>query len=99
MAGETQEPGSPAGFARQPAGPDPAASRIAANFDRVDWWSFALTMAKAVAGYWLTLAPGVTLEGSGLMATGAAYAGVPKGRISGVDALIVRLLAPRTAFD
>jgi hypothetical protein len=48
-----------------------------AGFDRVDWLAFGLTSFIAFAGYWFTLAPNVTLEFSGLMSTGAMYAGVP----------------------
>jgi hypothetical protein len=45
--------------------------------DRTNWLAFSAAFAVAFTGYWLTLAPDVTLEWSGLMATGAAYAGVP----------------------
>jgi hypothetical protein len=45
--------------------------------DRVDRLTFVLTALSAFAVYWLTLAPNVTLEFSGVLATDAMYAGVP----------------------
>ena len=72
MPDETQTSPWPA----EPAGQQIELSPGTARFNRADWWSFALTAAIAFAGYWSTLAPDVTLEWSGLMATGAAYAGV-----------------------
>jgi hypothetical protein len=48
-----------------------------AAFDRVDWASFGSTTLLAIAGYVFTLAPNVTLGFSGLVSTGAMYAGVP----------------------
>ncbi|MGI8966294.1 MAG: protein O-mannosyl-transferase family, partial [Limisphaerales bacterium] len=46
-------------------------------FRRVDWWAFGLTALLIFIGYFLTLAPDVTLEDSGELATGSFYAGVP----------------------
>lgn len=46
-------------------------------FQAVDWFAFCLTSSAAFVGYLLTLAPEVTLEFSGLLSTGAMYAGVP----------------------
>lgn len=46
-------------------------------FQPCDGLSFALAAALALVIYWLTLAPEVTLEFSGIFATGAEYAGVP----------------------
>ena len=46
-------------------------------FQFVDWLSFGLTTAIALAVYLFTLPPDVTLERQGIYATGAFYAGVP----------------------
>lgn len=57
------------------AGPAPPTSgRV---FDGVDWLAFGSTTTVALAVYLFTLAPEVTLEFSGIFATGAKYAGVP----------------------
>src|SRR6266446_2717310 len=45
-------------------------------FQRTDWFSFAITTSLSLTAYLLTLAPEVTLEDSGIFATGAMYAGV-----------------------
>ncbi|HWQ91909.1 MAG TPA: DUF2723 domain-containing protein [Clostridia bacterium] len=42
-------------------------------FQKVDWTSFGLTTLLVLAVYWLTLAPAVTLEYSGVYATGALH--------------------------
>ncbi len=46
-------------------------------FERTDWLAFGLVCLMLLAVYLWTLAPDVTLEMSGTLATGAAYAGVP----------------------
>ncbi|HVM49797.1 MAG TPA: tetratricopeptide repeat protein [Candidatus Acidoferrum sp.] len=46
-------------------------------FRRIDWLTFLITFAAVWAGYYLTLAPEVTLEDSGELATGSYYAGIP----------------------
>ena len=46
-------------------------------FQRTDWLSFLITAVLALAVYLFTLAPEVTLEYSGIYATGAMYGGVP----------------------
>ena len=46
-------------------------------FRRIDWLTFLLTFAAVWIGYYLTLAPEVTLEDSGELATGSFYAGIP----------------------
>ena len=46
-------------------------------FRRVDWLTFAITTLLVFIGYFLTVAPDVTLEDSGELATGSFYAGVP----------------------
>jgi len=55
--------------------PPPPDSEV--SFDRFDWLSFGCTTVAALAVYLATLAPEVTLEFSGIFATGARYAGVP----------------------
>jgi hypothetical protein len=45
-------------------------------FERVDWLAFGLTVTIVLTVYLFTLAPEVTLESSGALATGAAYDGV-----------------------
>src|SRR5207247_5423485 len=45
-------------------------------FERSDWLSFAITTVLALAIYLFTLAPEVTLEMSGELATAAVYGGV-----------------------
>ncbi len=55
----------------------PAPPATGPFFDRTDWLSFLLTAGVALAVYLSTLAPEVTLEFSGIFATGAWYAGVP----------------------
>src|SRR5947207_2047695 len=52
-------------------------SQKASVFHAVDWLAFCLTVTAAFAGYFVTLAPQVTLEFSGIFSTGAMYAGVP----------------------
>ncbi len=46
-------------------------------FRRIDWVTMAVTTVLIFIGYFLTLAPDVTLEDSGELATGSFYAGVP----------------------
>src|SRR4029453_13069827 len=46
-------------------------------FRKVDWLTFLITMAVVWTGYYLTLAPELTLEDSGELATGSFYAGIP----------------------
>jgi tetratricopeptide (TPR) repeat protein len=46
-------------------------------FRSVDWLTFAIVTLMMLAGYYLTLAPDLTLEDSGELATGAFYAGIP----------------------
>ncbi len=57
------EPGRPNGRARV--------------FARPDWLAFLAATVLVLIGYFLTLAPEVTLEDSGEMAVAAQYAGVP----------------------
>ncbi|MEY2427209.1 MAG: hypothetical protein QOJ40_94, partial [Verrucomicrobiota bacterium] len=46
-------------------------------FRRTDWLTFFITFAVVWIGYYLTMAPELTLEDSGELATGSFYAGVP----------------------
>ncbi len=55
----------------------PAQTSVPPLFRKIDWLTFAVIAASVFAGYCLTLAPDVTLEDSGELATGSFYAGVP----------------------
>jgi thioredoxin-like negative regulator of GroEL len=55
----------------------PAAVAPGGMFRRVDWWTFLVTFAAVWTGYYLTLAPELTLEDSGELATASFYAGIP----------------------
>jgi tetratricopeptide (TPR) repeat protein len=58
--------------------PAPAAVPVAAPlFRKTDWLTFLITFAGVWIGYYLTLAPELTLEDSGELATGSFYAGIP----------------------
>src|SRR3989442_13315756 len=46
-------------------------------FRRIDWLTFGVTALLVFIGYYLTLAPDLTLEDSGELATGSFWAGVP----------------------
>src|SRR5438552_8830311 len=46
-------------------------------FRKTDWLTFLITFAGVWIGYYLTLAPELTLEDSGELATGSFYAGIP----------------------
>lgn len=62
-------------FAMRPdADPTPAVEPL---FRKVDWLTFGLTTLLVFVGYFLTLAPDLTLEDSGELAVGSHYAGVP----------------------
>jgi len=77
MNGETEQ--SADSTAPPPSNADgfPVAQEHAPFFERADWLSFGLTTALALAVYWATLAPEVTLGFSGIFSTGAMYLGVP----------------------
>src|SRR3981189_2822043 len=51
-------------------------SQRASFFQRTDWLSFGLSVVIALAVYHNTISPEVTLEWSGMYATGAMYGGV-----------------------
>ena len=46
-------------------------------FRRIDWITFGVATLLVFIGYFLTLAPDLTLEDSGELAVGSYYAGVP----------------------
>jgi tetratricopeptide (TPR) repeat protein len=46
-------------------------------FRRVDWITFGVVSFLVFVGYWITLAPNLTLEDSGELAVASYYAGVP----------------------
>ncbi len=46
-------------------------------FRRTDWITCGITTFLVFIGYYLTLAPDLTLEDSGELAVGSYYAGVP----------------------
>src|SRR6266700_1516530 len=50
---------------------------VKALFRRTDWLAFLITFCCVWFGYYLTLAPELTLEDSGELATGSFYAGIP----------------------
>lgn len=51
--------------------------RVPPLFRSVDWLTFLVTFSFVCIGYYLTLAPALTLEDSGELATGSYYAGIP----------------------
>ena len=62
--------------AATPAGPRRASVELP-FYRRSDWLAGGLAALLVFIGYWLTLAPDLTLEDSGEMAVAAHYAGVP----------------------
>src|SRR5438045_3784023 len=75
----TTPPAPVSGGAQKPPGPiTPAISAAPAPlFRKTDWLTFLVTTVIVFIGYWLTLAPELTLEDSGELATGSFYAGIP----------------------
>ncbi|TMQ01982.1 MAG: DUF2723 domain-containing protein [Verrucomicrobia bacterium] len=61
----------------QPVPAPPAKPVTPPLFRRIDWLSFGVTALLVFVGYYLTLAPDLTLEDSGELAVGSFYAGVP----------------------
>src|SRR5215831_20711460 len=57
--------------------PPPHPLQPAPLFRRIDWLTFLITFVVVWIGYYLTLAPELTLEDSGELATGSYYAGIP----------------------
>src|SRR5215213_9628352 len=64
----------PASGVAKPPPPPPRKARL---FRPVDWLTFGVATLLVFIGYYLTLAPDVTLEDSGELAVGSFYAGVP----------------------
>src|SRR5437867_8670706 len=65
---------------KTPGAPAPAPApkpTVPPLFRRVDWLTFAITTLLVFIGYFLTLAPDLTLEDCGELAVGSYYAGVP----------------------
>ena len=60
-----------------PITPPPNPTVTPPLFRRIDWLAFAVTTLVVFAGYFLTLAPELTLEDSGELAVGSFYAGIP----------------------
>src|SRR6185295_18768864 len=83
--GQATTPTSPApkapaptsGTIQKPPTVPPARVATPPLFRRTDWITFLVTFAAVFIGYLLTLAPGLTLEDSGELATGSFYAGIP----------------------
>jgi len=78
------QPAGPASPAPAKSGPAPAGAKSPPPppaprplFRRTDWLTFLITFAAVWIGYYLTLAPELTLEDSGELATGSMYAGIP----------------------
>ncbi|PYJ08532.1 MAG: hypothetical protein DME25_01320 [Verrucomicrobia bacterium] len=60
-----------------PAKTTPIVARVPPLFRKTDWLTFLITAAAVWIGYFLTMAPELTLEDSGELATGSFYAGIP----------------------
>ena len=79
------KPAAGADAARKPGSPPPLRPRkdappppvLGPLFRKIDWISFVIVTVVTMLGYWFTLAPDVTLEDSGELATASMYAGVP----------------------
>ncbi len=57
--------------------PPPGPAPLPPLFRRIDWLTFLVVFGVVWIGYYLTLAPELTLEDSGELATGSFYAGIP----------------------
>ena len=62
-----------------PVKPETPPQRVAPPplFRRIDWMALIITFVFVFIAYFLTLAPEMTLEDSGELATGSYYAGIP----------------------
>src|SRR6266581_1225385 len=74
-----QSSGKTPGSQPPPKSPAPAIHPVkpAPLFRKTDWLTLLITFAAVWIGYYLTLAPEMTLEDSGELATGSFYAGIP----------------------
>ena len=57
--------------------PEVDAAPVKALFRPIDWICFSVTTLVVMIGYYITLAPDLTLEDAGELAVGSMYAGVP----------------------
>src|SRR5499427_5249781 len=78
----SKSPPPPSASSPPPKGPPvkpgpPSIPQPAPLFRRIDWLTFLITFVAVWIGYYLTLAPELTLEDSGELATGSYYAGIP----------------------
>ena len=76
-AAEKNRPPAPPPPAKGKAAPAAPAAPLPPLFRRADWLSFAITTLLVFIGYYLTLAPDLTLQDSGELAVASMYAGVP----------------------
>src|ERR1043166_343287 len=60
-----------------PIKPVSTAPHPAPLFRKIDWLTCLITFAAVWIGYYMTIAPELTLEDSGELATGSFYAGIP----------------------
>src|ERR1700753_3274384 len=72
-------PATPAKTGTTPAKPNPPPMRTAPPplFRKIDWAALIVTFVFVFIAYYLTIAPEMTLEDSGELATGSFYAGIP----------------------
>src|SRR5688572_16794198 len=70
---QTPNPKAAAPLPAEPVAP----VKVPPLFRKIDWITFGVTTLLVFAGYWLTLAPDLTLEDSGELAVASMYAGVP----------------------
>jgi tetratricopeptide (TPR) repeat protein len=77
--GGKDQPGQPksSSSAKPQPGAAPPGARKPRLFRKIDWMAFGASALLVFIGYFLTLAPDLTLEDSGELAVGSFYAGVP----------------------
>jgi tetratricopeptide (TPR) repeat protein len=63
--------------AKAPVTPVAPPAKVPPLYRRVDWLTFAVTTLLVFIGYYLTVAPDVTMEDSGELTAGSFYAAVP----------------------
>src|SRR5436190_8371176 len=73
----TEKASTPKASPAKAAGAAPPAGPVPPLFRKIDWWTFAISTLLVFLGYYYTLAPDLTLEDCGELATGSFYAGVP----------------------